>query len=144
MSVEQNQSTTENTAADSVCHEADGCPTEMAVLKREWRRMKMELESYKRSNGFVLADGQQHKLKVRLVHMPESNGKNNWTVLLSRESYGGMLGSIASGYCVARSEYYDRMRYEVDRLRFLIGETDVEPFILDYDPHITEPLKGTT
>jgi hypothetical protein len=27
---------------DQVCNEADGCPTENAVLKREWRRLTAE------------------------------------------------------------------------------------------------------
>lgn len=29
---------------DSVCHEKDGCPTEGAVLQREWRAQRAEIE----------------------------------------------------------------------------------------------------
>lgn len=29
---------------DSVCHEKDGCPTEGAVLRREWRAQRAEIE----------------------------------------------------------------------------------------------------
>lgn len=28
---------------DTICHENDGCPTEGAVLKREWRAMRKEI-----------------------------------------------------------------------------------------------------
>lgn len=33
-------SDTETPQGDSICQESDGCPTEKAVLQREWRRMK--------------------------------------------------------------------------------------------------------
>ncbi len=82
------------------------------------------------------------KLKVRFLGMPESNGKKNWTVLLAREDSSGILGSIASGFDVCRSEYYDQMRYHADRLRFLIGETDTNPCILDYDPELMGPKEN--
>lgn len=58
--------------------------------------------------------------------MPESNGKTNWTAILHR-------GDFASGMTIDRSEYPDRVRYEADRVRWLIGELAEEPFILDYD-----------
>lgn len=79
------------------------------------------------------------KLKVRFLGMPESNGKRNWTVLLAREDSTGVRGSLASGFDICRSEYYDQMRYHADRLRFLIGETDKNPYIMDYDPTLMEP-----
>lgn len=59
--------------------------------------------------------------------MPESNGKTNWTALLCRD------GDISTGITIERSEYPDRVRYEADRVRFLIGEISEEPCILDYD-----------
>jgi hypothetical protein len=34
--------TNETESGDYVCEEADGCPTENAVLKREWRRLTDE------------------------------------------------------------------------------------------------------
>jgi hypothetical protein len=66
------------------------------------------------------------KLSVWYGPMPESNGKTNWTAILHK-------GDIASGMTIDKSEYPDRVRYEADRVRWLIGELDKEPFILDYD-----------
>jgi hypothetical protein len=66
------------------------------------------------------------KLAVWYGSMPESNGKSNWTAILHN-------GDIASGITLDRSEYPDRVRYEADRARWLIGELPDEPFILDYD-----------
>ncbi|MFM0058508.1 hypothetical protein PQR64_23080 [Paraburkholderia phytofirmans] len=65
-------------------------------------------------------------LTVWYGSMPESNGKSNWTAILHN-------GDIASGITLDRSEYPDRVRYEADRARWLIGELLEEPFILDYD-----------
>jgi len=78
-------------------------------------------------------------LTVWFGSMPESNGKMNWAVLLRRKDHGGLFGSIASGICFARSEYYGRALYEADRLRYLIGETDKFPHILDYDSESKTP-----
>lgn len=78
----------------------------------------------------------QPKLKVSYGRMPESNGKNNWTVILYRE------GDFFGGYTVSRSEYPDRERYEADCLRYLIGEIDKRPCILDYDGDlVSEPFE---
>lgn len=63
---------------------------------------------------------------------PETNGKSNWTAILYRKSEE-WLGGIAEGITIDRSEYPDRVRYEADRMRYLIGEIEKEPFILDYD-----------
>jgi hypothetical protein len=62
--------------------------------------------------------------------MPESNGKSNFTALLYRKAE-----AIGEGVTItlARSEYPDRVRYEADRVRYLIGELEAEPFILDYE-----------
>lgn len=65
-------------------------------------------------------------LTVWYGSMPESNGKTNWTAILHR-------GDISEGFTIDRSEYPDRVRYEADRVRYLIGETEKEPWILDYD-----------
>lgn len=72
-------------------------------------------------------------LAVWYGSMPESNGKTNWTAILYRKNPGGFLGGIGDGYTIARSEYPDRVRYEADRVRHLIGELKEPPFILDYD-----------
>jgi hypothetical protein len=60
--------------------------------------------------------------------MPESNGKSNFTALLVRKG-----GDFTDGITIDRSEYPDRVRYEADRVRYLIGELAERPFILDYD-----------
>lgn len=65
--------------------------------------------------------------------MPESNGKSNFTAILMRKDATFMDG-ITGGITIERSEYPDRVRYEADRMRYLIGELDVEPCITDYDP----------
>lgn len=64
--------------------------------------------------------------------MPESNGKSNFTATLTRKDLSG-IASVSAGFTFARSEYPDRVRYEADRMRYLIGEIDQKPFILDYD-----------
>lgn len=65
--------------------------------------------------------------------MPESNGKSNFTAILMRKG-AGLFDGISSGITIARSEYPDRVRYEADRMRYLIGELESEPDILAYDP----------
>ena len=62
--------------------------------------------------------------------MPESNGASNFTATLMRK---GASMFDTNSYTFSRSEYPDRVRYEADCMRFLIGELAVEPFILDYD-----------
>jgi hypothetical protein len=83
-------------------------------------------------------------LTVWYGSMPESNGKTNWTAILHK-------GDIASGMTIDRSEYPERVRYVADRVRWLIGELDKEPFILDYDadkhsgythPAAAQPLRA--
>lgn len=66
----------------------------------------------------------QPELEVWYGAMPESNGKSNFTAILKRKGCGITLD---------RSEYPDRVRYEADRARYLIGDLDEEPCILDYD-----------
>jgi hypothetical protein len=68
-------------------------------------------------------------LSVRYLSMPENNGRENWTAILCADGKDDMT----DGYCFARSEYPDRVRYDADRMRYLIGETDKRPCILDYD-----------
>ena len=73
------------------------------------------------------------ELTVWYGPMPESNGKSNFTAMLMRKG-GSTLDSMTHGICLDRSEYPDRVRYEADRARHLIGELEKEPCILDYDP----------
>lgn len=76
------------------------------------------------------------ELTVWYGSMPESNGKTNWTALLHRK------GNLFGGITIDRSEYQDRVRYEADRMRHMIGELEEEPCILDYDPELHSGYKG--
>lgn len=67
-------------------------------------------------------------LTVWYGSMPETNGKSNWTAILHRKGE-----CISTGITIGRSEYSDRVRYEADRMRYLIGELQEEPDILTYD-----------
>ena len=75
--------------------------------------------------------------------MPESNGKSNWTAILYRKGdENTLIGGLADGITIDRSEYPDRVRYEADRMKYLIGEIQDEPFILDYDANLHSGYKG--
>lgn len=78
----------------------------------------------------VAGEAQRPTLAVWYGSMPESNGKSNWTAILYRKD-DGLGGGV--NITLDRSEYPDRVRYEADRVRYLIGEIDKEPWILDYD-----------
>jgi hypothetical protein len=67
-------------------------------------------------------------LTVWYGSMPETNGKSNWTAILHRKGE-----CISTGVTIDRSEYPDRVRYEADRMRYVIGELDKKPSILSYD-----------
>ena len=67
-------------------------------------------------------------LTVWYGSMPESNGKENWTAIIHRKG-----DCISEGITIDRSEYPERVRYEADRMRCLIGEMQGEPDILTYD-----------
>jgi hypothetical protein len=71
---------------------------------------------------------EQPALTVWNGPMPESNGKSNFTAILMRKG-----GKVWDGITLDRSEYPDRVRYEADRVRYLLGEMAEPPFILDYD-----------
>ena len=71
-------------------------------------------------------------MAVWFGEMPESNGKMNWTAILYRREVG-----VMDGVTIYRSEYKDRVRYEADRLRWLIGELKHKPNILAYDADLT-------
>lgn len=73
------------------------------------------------------ADGKP-ELTVWYGAMPETNGKTNWTAILHREGQHPW-----EGITIDLSEYPDRVRYEADRMRHLIGELADEPDILAYD-----------
>ena len=77
----------------------------------------------------------QNPLTVWFGAMPESNGKTNWTAVLMPKG-----GQIWEGMTLERSEYKDRVRYAADRARFLLGELDEEPDLLNYDGELEEHL----
>ena len=64
--------TNETESFDAVCNEADGCPTEGAVLKREWRNLRAELERERlrlAACGVVaLANTADSAEKARMMH----------------------------------------------------------------------------
>jgi hypothetical protein len=70
------------------------------------------------------------KLEVWYGPMPESNGKSNFTATLKRKS-ASMFDT--DSYTFQQSEYPDRVRYEADCMRYLIGDLAERPDILDYD-----------
>jgi len=81
----------------------------------------------------------QPRLTVRLTSFPESNGKRNWTALLVRvDAWDGLPGNCG-GISLARGELWNRVAWEAECARFLIGERDTEPFILDYGNDIRTP-----
>lgn len=81
----------------------------------------------------------QPRLTVRLTAFPESNGKRNWTALLVRvDKWDGLVGNCG-GISLARGELWNRVAWEAECTRFLIGERDTEPFILDYGDDIQTP-----
>lgn len=82
--------------------------------------------------GAPIGQPSQPKLSVWFGAMPESNGKKNWTAILHR-------GDLSEGLTLDRSEYHDRVRYEADRARHLIGELAEEPDILAYDDQLRSP-----
>lgn len=68
------------------------------------------------------------ELTVWYGSMPETNGKTNWTAMLHRK-----VQHPWEGITIECSEYPDRVRYEADRMRHLIGELSEGPDILEYD-----------
>ncbi len=85
-------------------------------------------ESLKRLRKLLAAQPAEPapKLQVWYGPMPESNGKSNFTAILHK-------GCIFDGITIDQSEYPDRVRYEADRMRWMIGEIDAEPDIMAYD-----------
>lgn len=78
-------------------------------------------------------DSSKPELTVWVGPMPESNGKSNFTAVLMRKG-ADLFDGLTGGITIERSEYPDRVQYEADRMRYLIGELDAEPDILAYDP----------
>lgn len=77
-------------------------------------------------------EAQEPALTVWEGSMPESNGKSNFTAVLTRKGAKG-FDIFEDGFTIARSEYPDRVRYEADCVRYLIGELVERPCITKYD-----------
>lgn len=94
------------------------------------------------SSALALPEGSRKPVTVWFGAMPESNGNSNWTALLL--SAGKLdFDAFTSAITLERSEFKDRVRYVADRVRFLLGEIDVEPDLLDYDENLTEPASAS-
>lgn len=74
----------------------------------------------------------QPELTVWYGPMPESSGAQNFTATLKRK---GASMFDTDSFTFSRSEYPDRVRYDADCMRYLIGELTKRPDILDYDAH---------
>jgi hypothetical protein len=74
----------------------------------------------------------QPELAVWYGPMPESNGKSNFTAILMRKG-AKLFDGMEDGITIDRSEYPDRVRYEADRVRYLIGELAERPELWDKD-----------
>jgi len=83
----------------------------------------------------VTQPNQTQKLQVWFEAMPESNGKSNWTAILHK-------GDLVEGFQFARSEYKDRVRYDADCMKHLIGELPNKPDILLYDGDLIENVSS--
>lgn len=90
-------------------------------------RLGMKMVNESRAAMLQGTDGKP-ELTVWYGSMPETNGKTNWTAMLHRKGQHPW-----EGITIDRSEYPDRVRYEADRMRHLIGELADEPDILAYD-----------
>lgn len=66
-------------------------------------------------------------LRVYYYSPPESCGRTNWTATLRNKRLP------RDSITISRSEYPDRVRYEADRMRYLICEISERPNLIDYD-----------
>lgn len=119
-------------------HESELFNTVMQAHNEETTRLHQQLD--------IAVKGAQPKLTVVICSFPESNGKRNWTAMLVRvDGFDKLIGN-AGGITIARGELWNRVAYEAERTRLLIGERDTEPHIYDYgdDIHTPEEWKGET
>lgn len=81
------------------------------------------------------------ELKVVLFKMPESNGKRNWQAYFKRKNdpdFNGLVGSMG-GICISWGECWNRVAYEAERARFLIGDRSNEPNLMQYGDDVNTP-----
>lgn len=83
----------------------------------------------------------QPRLKVVVMTFPESNGRRNWTAMFKRaEPWDGLIGNCG-GITIAHSECWNRVAYEAERARYLLGLRSTEPHILHYGKDVQTPLE---
>jgi hypothetical protein len=81
------------------------------------------------------------ELTVVLFKMPESNGKTNWQAYFRRKGdtdFEGLVGSMG-GICINWGECWNRVAYEAERARFLLGERNAEPSLMGYGKDVSKP-----
>lgn len=83
--------------------------------------------------------GSQVELKVVIQSFPESNGRRNWTAMFKRTTpFKGLVGN-GGGITIARGEQWNRVAYQAERARVLLGERVTEPDILAYGEDVATP-----
>ena len=123
-----NVTPTGNYAGESV---PEHCPNGCGSMWHDtYKRQYSELYDHKEQLSNELAEMKRKCVELTVWYgaMPESNGKTNWTAILHRKGE-----CLSAGITIDRSEYPDRVRYEADRIRYLIGELDEKPWITNYD-----------
>lgn len=127
-------------------------PTEAEEVADQWRQLAYQFDRHRMSALAILKGVAEGKVTTEEVSeflklpppegklppqlevwdgpMPESNGKSNFTAILKRKGESMLMGPI---FTIARSEYPDRVRYEADEVRYILGLIDKKPCILDYD-----------
>lgn len=89
--------------------------------------------------GEALTAPRLQELTARVLSFPESNGKRNWTAMIVRkEKWGGLVGNCG-GVTIARGELWNRVAYQAECARLLLGERETQPDILDYGADIETP-----
>lgn len=105
------------------------CKTCDSIDEHAWNHGVLAvIAKYESCRAAMLKAGNSPALTVWYGDMPETNGKTNWTAILHRKGE-----CLSTGITIDRSEYPDRVRYEADRMRCLIGDLEYEPDILEYD-----------
>lgn len=111
-------------AAIDICRKSD------AIDEHAWNHGVLAVMSAFRTCRAAMLQGAESRpeLTVWYGSMQETNGKTNWTAMLHRKGQHPW-----DGITIECSEYPDRVRYEADRMRHLIGELSDDPDILAYD-----------
>lgn len=119
---------TESGASDKFA--SDGVPRELLERLQAQTELGNDWDEVQALLAAPVVERQPVELAVWYGSMPESNGKTNWTAILHRKGESLLMGVNIT---LDRSEYPDRVRYEADRMRYLIGELPEEPDMMAYD-----------